>query len=201
MEKLRASAFKQQKLPAWRPVPTYCMTIALFGIFSTIFITLGAIMLAQSNMIKSISIQYSTDCPTIGSTCDVSFEVKDDIEGPVYVYYELDNFYQNHRRYVKSRSIMQLRGEDMGYDDVKVDCDPAITNSDIGKLVSVNGTVLNGDDVAVPCGLIAKTYFNDIFQLSSVAPFSVAQELAIDSSEIAWKSDREYKFINQGEGW
>jgi len=27
------------------------------------------------------------------------------MEGPVYVYYQLDNFYQNHRRYVKSRSF------------------------------------------------------------------------------------------------
>jgi hypothetical protein len=25
------------------------------------------------------------------------------IKSPIYVYYQLDNFYQNHRRYVKSR--------------------------------------------------------------------------------------------------
>ena len=31
--------------------------------------------------------------------------------GPVYVYYELDNFYQNHRRYVKSRMDAQLRNK------------------------------------------------------------------------------------------
>lgn len=30
---------------------------------------------------------------------------------PIYVYYELDNYYQNHRRYVKSRSSLQLLGE------------------------------------------------------------------------------------------
>jgi len=30
---------------------------------------------------------------------------------PIYVYYELSNYYQNHRRYVKSRSSLQLRGE------------------------------------------------------------------------------------------
>ena len=32
------------------------------------------------------------------------------MEGPVYVYYELSNFYQNHRRYVKSLSFKQLQG-------------------------------------------------------------------------------------------
>lgn len=30
---------------------------------------------------------------------------------PVFVYYELNNYYQNHRRYVKSRSSLQLLGE------------------------------------------------------------------------------------------
>ena len=32
------------------------------------------------------------------------------MEGPVYVYYELRKFYQNHRSYVKSRSYDQLMG-------------------------------------------------------------------------------------------
>lgn len=32
------------------------------------------------------------------------------MEGPVYVYYELRKFHQNHRSYVKSRSFDQLKG-------------------------------------------------------------------------------------------
>lgn len=32
------------------------------------------------------------------------------MEGPVYVYYELRKFYQNHRSYVKSRSYDQVKG-------------------------------------------------------------------------------------------
>ena len=36
--------------------------------------------------------------------------VPEKMKAPVYVYYELDNFYQNHRRYVKSRSDSQLSG-------------------------------------------------------------------------------------------
>nr|CAD1841546.1 unnamed protein product [Ananas comosus var. bracteatus] len=31
------------------------------------------------------------------------------MKAPIYIYYELDNYYQNHRRYVKSRSDKQLR--------------------------------------------------------------------------------------------
>ena len=33
------------------------------------------------------------------------------MSGKVYVYYELDNFYQNHRRYVNSRMDAQLRNK------------------------------------------------------------------------------------------
>ena len=43
--------------------------------------------------------------------CTVELDQFDsDVKGPVYVYYQLDNFYQNHRRYVKSRDNSQLNG-------------------------------------------------------------------------------------------
>lgn len=62
--------------------------------------------------------------------------------------------------------------------------------------MSVNGTPLVGDDVAVPCGLTAQTFFNDEYSL-----FINTLEVEIDSSDIAWKSDINFKFKNQGEGW
>jgi hypothetical protein len=42
--------------------------------------------------------------------CMVNFTFTEDVTGPVYVYYNLKNYYQNHRRYVKSRSALQLEG-------------------------------------------------------------------------------------------
>jgi hypothetical protein len=33
-----------------------------------------------------------------GSTCTVEFTAPNDMAAPVYVYYQLSNFYQNHRR-------------------------------------------------------------------------------------------------------
>ena len=42
--------------------------------------------------------------------CQVTFTIREDMESPVYVYYELQKFYQNRRSYVKSRSYDQLAG-------------------------------------------------------------------------------------------
>ena len=36
--------------------------------------------------------------------CTIKLTLDTRIEAPIYVYYQLENFYQNHRRYVKSRS-------------------------------------------------------------------------------------------------
>ena len=84
------------------------------------------------------------------------------MEKPVYLYYQLDNFYQNHRRYVKSRDAGQLKGESKTVDELD-DCYPIKQNKDLGyttDTTSVLGGTLKPDDPAVPCGLVAKSYFN-----------------------------------------
>ncbi|KAK6864145.1 Meiotically up-regulated protein [Apiospora arundinis] len=42
--------------------------------------------------------------------CVLQFEIPEDMKPPVLFYYRLNNFYQNHRRYVNSFSMEQLRG-------------------------------------------------------------------------------------------
>lgn len=77
-----------------------------------------------------------------GSSCNVTLTIPSDMAAPVYFYYQLANFYQNHRRYVKSRSDGQLRG------DLTADtstCDPLQTYA--------------GSPI-YPCGLIANSFFN-----------------------------------------
>ena len=53
----------------------------------------------------------------------VDFKVEDKMDGDVYVYYQLKNFYQNHRTYVKSRSDKQLLGTELEKDEMD-DCLP-----------------------------------------------------------------------------
>lgn len=41
VEKLMSSRFKQQMLPAWRPIPSFRWTLAVFIFFGLVFIGLG----------------------------------------------------------------------------------------------------------------------------------------------------------------
>lgn len=131
IEKLQNSKFKQQMLPAWRPVPSFGSTMIIFGVFGIIFLTLGIVLYIMSDEIQGITKEYSDICKGIES-CPVTIELEQDITAPVYVYYQLDNFYQNHRRYVKSRSNKQLMGEWISVDSTDMDdCDPIKSNGDL----------------------------------------------------------------------
>lgn len=42
------SKFKQQMLPAWRPIPSFRVAMSLFILFAIIFISLGVLILVSS---------------------------------------------------------------------------------------------------------------------------------------------------------
>ena len=72
------------------------------------------------------------------------------------VYYQLENFYQAHRRYIKSKSNDQLKGKNLTIDDISSECEPILKMKDIGIYKTYNNNSLNPDDIANPCGLIPK---------------------------------------------
>ena len=97
---LKANRANQQMLPAWRPIPSLMSSMVCFNVFGVIFLAIGIAMAAMSNNIKEVSVSYSDKCDlpsdkTFGSysKCTVDLELPEDIEGPIYVYYELENFY------------------------------------------------------------------------------------------------------------
>ena len=121
------------------------------------------------------------------------------MEKNIMVYYQLDGFYQNHRRYVKSKSDDQLNGKDISFEAMKdsQDCDPVITNKEMGKTQSITGASLAENDVAIPCGLIAKSFFNDNFRdWKIIDSFGDISTLKVDETNIAWKADKELKYKN-----
>ena len=191
-ERIKNSRFKQQNLPAWRPVPTIGSTTVIFMTLGIIFVALGIIILVYAKKIKEIEIRYDNECDNSKKYCCVDFKVDKKMEKDIMVYYRLDNFYQNHRRYVKSKNDDQLKGKEVKKKTLEDDCDPVVINDEMEKNESyINHTKLNGSDIAVPCGLIAKSLFNDTFKL-----FLKDINIPIDETNIAWSADKKNKYKN-----
>jgi len=204
-EKLKNSKFKQQKLPGWRPVPTITSTTIIFFCFGIVFIILGIIILVFSNKIEEVSFRYDEECKNQikenknGGKCIITMNIKKTMKKKIMIYYQLNGFYQNHRRYVKSKSDDQLNGKDIKLEQMRdsKNCDPAITNGHLNKSLSVTGKELNASDVAIPCGLIAKSYFNDNFtDWKYINSFGETNGFKPNENDIAWKADKELKYKN-----
>lgn len=112
-------------------------------------------------------------------TCYVQFNLPRDLKPPIYLYYKLTNFYQNHRKYVESYDLEQLQGQAVSADDLSTDCKP----------------LRSDDDRAVyPCGLIANSYFNDTFSspvLLNSKSGSDNETYELSQTGIAWLSDKQ----------
>ncbi|KAL3851001.1 hypothetical protein ACJIZ3_012883 [Penstemon smallii] len=181
------SRFTQQELPACKPILTPKWVISTFLLVSFIFIPIGIVSLFASRDVVEIVHGYETECIPSGSrndkvgfiqsdqdkTCIRTLTVPKDMSQPIYVYYQLDNFYQNHRRYVRSRSDQQLRSPENARETGS--CSPEDTV---------------GDTAIVPCGLIAWSLFNDTYHFTS----NNGGQIPINKRGISWQSDRERKF-------
>ncbi|XP_055389125.1 cell cycle control protein 50A [Condylostylus longicornis] len=186
------SAFKQQRLPAWQPVLTAGTVLPTFFIIGIAFIPVGVALLYFSDQVSEKIIDYThcnssdhvgVSCAQIlqqnqgkdDCTCDIPFVLDKDFLGNVYMYYGLSNYYQNHRRYVKSRDDEQLLGRLS--DTVSSDCAPF--------------DKVNGKNIA-PCGAIANSLFNDTLQIKHAEH----GEVPLLNKGIAWPSDKNVKFRN-----
>lgn len=145
-----------------------------------------------------------TDCNSIGTNtpcsklindtttcfCEVSFQLEEDFEAPVYVYYGLKNFYQNHRRYVKSRDDNQLLGN--SYTSLNSECKP------------YDEQVVNGvKKFIAPCGAIANSLFNDSFEINYTGAAGQSPSIQINllRTGIAWNTDKDVKFKNPSDNF
>ena len=71
-----------------------------FSVFSVIFLAIGIVLFIMSDQIAEFSVQYHdytkcTDALQKGKECRIAFKSKIDtkVAKPIYVYYQLDNFY------------------------------------------------------------------------------------------------------------
>lgn len=114
------------------------------------------------------------------TVCRLYFEIPNDIGPPVFLYYRLTDFYQNHRRYVKSMDQQQLQGDFRDNNSISnSDCDPLRIDPETGKAF-------------YPCGLIANSIFNDTIRSPKLAGSNADDaEYFMTDQGIAWSSDRD----------
>jgi hypothetical protein len=214
------NGFLQQTVPMVQLVfTTSCVLITLIiaGIVCTV---IGSVALAYADRVVQFQFTYAgsdtcvepcpakvqlldqvvssgrcPDAPTDGSLsqpCTVKFKLEKDIPGPVYFYYTLDNFHQNHRRYVASIDLDQIKGQ---FGTEMPNKEPAGHSS----CSFADGYTVNGKKIwYYPCGLIARTFFNDTFMLRGPDGKTVNWE----SNSITWNSSgADNKFISKNEEW
>ncbi|ODV85109.1 hypothetical protein CANARDRAFT_7762 [[Candida] arabinofermentans NRRL YB-2248] len=195
------TAFRQQRLKSWQPILVSKVVLPMLLVVAIICIPIGIAFLLTTYNIQALIVNY-THCNTTATTdysdvpskyldyhfknsknstikwkydndvCTVSFAIPSDIEGPVYLYYKLTNFYQNHRKYVESYDWQQLRGKAVAYDDVESDCSPMRYRD---------------SKIIYPCGLVANSMFNDTF--ANPVNTETDEEYEFSAKGIAWASD------------
>ncbi|KAL6486672.1 hypothetical protein MHYP_G00060640 [Metynnis hypsauchen] len=191
------TAFKQQRLPAWQPILTAGTVLPAFFIIGLIFIPIGIGLYVTSNNIREFEIDYTGMDPlspcyncsqgynwnsTTPCTCTLNFSLDQPFEGNVFMYYGLSNFYQNHRRYVKSRDDSQLNGDLSSLTRSSKECEPYRTN----------------EKPIAPCGAIANSIFNDTLELYYIDPNETRTPIPLMKKGIAWWTDKHVKFRNPG---
>jgi hypothetical protein len=127
---------------------------------------------------NSIKMNYGAD-DVDTQVCSLQFSIPEDLHPPVLMYYRLTNFYQNHRRYVKSLDTDQLKGNALSNSTVDgSSCDPIKLDKATGKAI-------------YPCGLIANSVFNDTFASPvSVGSNTTNMTYSMTDKGIAWSADK-----------
>jgi len=170
------SDFQQQRLKHWQPRLTVGNVIASFVGIGVVFLAIGAIMYTASQTVVQYESEQYHNLGPLNSTVYFDIPVAKHMKAPVFVYYKLTNFYQNHRLYVSSVSDEQLYnypGADLST------CTPYESNAE----------GLN----YYPCGLVAASIFNDSFSFTMRG----GQQGNWTNDGIAWTGDLTEKFIQR----
>ena len=195
--------FSQQELGSCKPLLTPMCLVFVYVFIGAICILVGIFTLRTSRSVVELKFRYDRICIMQYTTlahplttneaksafmqdynkrknCTISMDITKYMKQPIYVYYQLGNYFQNHRRYMKSKSERQLRGFLPSKSELN-NCKPE------DKV---------GGHVIVPCGLVAWSLFNDTFDLSTNAFYTEEGTLFVNKTAISYKSDREERFNN-----
>lgn len=190
-----------QKLSDYTPKCTLLFAILFFSISGVIFVAFGVAIVVQTSKIKEIGLNYTNCNLNQSNYCIVSFKISEEMPSPLFIYYNLSSFYTNHRDFFTSKSHPQLRNSTSyePYLNIKK-CEGALTNQEMfdyntSKYMSYGNIPLIPNNTAWPCGLSAKSYFQDKFSLFKIEN-STKKSVFINETMITSQYEREYAYIN-----
>lgn len=194
------TAFRQQRLKSWQPILTPRTVLPLLLLLAVICVPIGVAFIMTTYKVQKLEVNYSkcnseasSSFATVPSKyvsshfkssgkpdvewkyssgkCELQFDVPNDISPPIYLYYKLTNYYQNHRKYVQSYDWNQLRGKAVALDKLTSNCKPLKERD---------------NKIVYPCGLVANSMFNDTIG----NPKSSAEgTYEFSNTGIAWSTD------------
>lgn len=119
-------------------------------------IIIGVIIRASGNSSTEFRIRFDDKCKSSTASCDFDIVVREDTEGPFYVYVHFTNFHINHRQVMRSFSSDQMRGLSASYDLISKTCGTKLRNKDlnISTYKFATTTPVNTEELLTPCGIL-----------------------------------------------
>ncbi|KAK8809820.1 hypothetical protein WA158_000763 [Blastocystis sp. Blastoise] len=172
--------------------------IALFFSLFAVFLVFGIsiTVLTMNNYEKVIPYDGEdviSDCQISKNNedkiCRITFDIDQELKSPVYIYYELDHFYQNHRQYMESRSHSQLQGLQKDNNTYERECKQKVRNEMTQQILW-------------PCGLAANSLFNDVYSLENSTLTWSEKDISLPIDRKLYKNpsfygDSNYQWIYQ----
>ena len=143
---------------------------------------MGILILIFTGMIKEYKFRYTCECENNNDVCQcvVFASIPEEMKSPIMIYYQLNDFRENHRFYMDNKSDKQLKGEQVSIEDLEKDCENSLYNRDF----EFSGN-LPQNDIAFPCGLKAKSFFQDVIDTFKIS----GRIVDITREDLAYKRD------------
>lgn len=140
--------------------------------------------------------------------CSITLEVEKEMSKSTFAYYRLTDYYQNHRRYVKSRDDVQLLAANKDQlADPASDCSPYDRNGTSGEPIAPCGAIANSlfndtfflyDCDNNDCSIDDDTIFNRVINPSLTNENDANLRIPMTGQDIAWQTDKKQKFDPDG---
>lgn len=211
----RYTKLTQQDLSACKPVLDATWATFIFAAIAVVLIPIGVVCLVYGLKPVEVVYRYDEECAKLHGAanasaaqlwlqsnqqpgpgnlnatalaCNITIKIPATMVPPIFVYYELDGVYQNHRRYVKSRSDVQLAGKPVTPADL-ASCQPELYYDG------------NDSQVINPCGLVAWSNFNDSYTFIKKVIGGPPKPLSVVDKGIALSSDVKHRFAAYQPQW